>query len=312
VLISGCGAAGEAGIREGKLAWKVEFAARWKALDIHFEAYGKDILDSVRCNDAISREILGREPPVHSFYELFTERGGKKLSKSKGNVFTPQMWMEVASPESLRLLFLKRLGTSRVVDPDAIPALMDEVDELSRVYFQGGIRNERELAHKKRLFEYVHLLAPPRKPGLSIEYNSLVTLAQSLPVKDKMGLIKKVLLSSGKVGKLDKSGEKELEKRIGYAIKWGGDEKPAPAKLIMNRAEKKALVQLEHTLKEHLNGDEIQDRIFTIARERGIKPQKFFGMIYRILLGLDRGPKAGHLIELLGRERVRMSIKKYV
>ena len=29
--------------RTGKLAWKVEFAARWSAFDIRFEAYGKDI-----------------------------------------------------------------------------------------------------------------------------------------------------------------------------------------------------------------------------------------------------------------------------
>ena len=95
---------------------------RWRALKINYEAYGKDILESVRCNDAVCRELLGWEPPIHSFYEMFTERGGRKISKSGGNVFTPDMWMKYASPESLRLLFLKRLGTTRVVDLDSIPA----------------------------------------------------------------------------------------------------------------------------------------------------------------------------------------------
>ena len=49
----GCGHEGESDITKdlGKLAWKVEFAARWQAFDIRFEAYGKDIMDSVNVND---------------------------------------------------------------------------------------------------------------------------------------------------------------------------------------------------------------------------------------------------------------------
>ena len=43
----------------GKLAWKVEFAARWAAYDIRFEAYGKDIMDSVHVNDWVAENILG-------------------------------------------------------------------------------------------------------------------------------------------------------------------------------------------------------------------------------------------------------------
>src|SRR4030065_156349 len=64
-LIAGCGHKGEADIArgDGKLSWKSEFAARWKALDIRFEAYGKDIADSVRINDRLCREILCFEPP---------------------------------------------------------------------------------------------------------------------------------------------------------------------------------------------------------------------------------------------------------
>ena len=45
----GCGHKGESDVLggNGKLPWKVEFGARWHALDIRFEAYGKDIADSV-------------------------------------------------------------------------------------------------------------------------------------------------------------------------------------------------------------------------------------------------------------------------
>jgi len=69
----GCGFKGEAKLvdGEGKLAWKTEFAARWAALGVSFEAYGKELTDSIACNDRICREVLNHEPPVHTRYEIF-------------------------------------------------------------------------------------------------------------------------------------------------------------------------------------------------------------------------------------------------
>lgn len=82
--IKGCGYSGEIPISlgKGKLAWKVEFAARWSALNIRFEAYGKDIMDSVRVNDWVSDVILNYAHPLHVKYEMFLDKGGKKISKS--------------------------------------------------------------------------------------------------------------------------------------------------------------------------------------------------------------------------------------
>nr|AIF21676.1 lysyl-tRNA synthetase (lysK) [uncultured marine thaumarchaeote SAT1000_05_G10] len=76
----GCGHEGEADITKdlGKLSWKVEFAARWQAFDIRFEAYGKDIMDSVKVNDWVSDEILGFPHPHHVKYEMFLDKSGKK------------------------------------------------------------------------------------------------------------------------------------------------------------------------------------------------------------------------------------------
>src|SRR3989338_2840019 len=227
--IEGCGHDGVCGIRDGKLAWKVEFAARWTALKINYEAFGKDILDSVRCNDKISSEIFGWEPPVHSFYELFTERSGKKISKSAGNVFTPARWMKYASPESLRLLFLKRLGTSRVVDPDAIPAYMDEVDELAKVYFESGRRkasgsskvaNVKELEHQKRLFEYVNFMKP-QEVKVMVQYSMLANLMRIAKNKD---VVKEILRRTGHLpAELSAEDAKELDSRVDYVTNWIND-----------------------------------------------------------------------------------------
>ena len=114
--LEGCHYEGESDYRKGngKLSWKVEFAARWTALDINFEAYGKDISDSVRANDKIMEEVLRVPSPFHVRYEMFLDKGGKKISKSAGNVFTPQVWLRYGSPQSLFLLMYKRIvGTGK-------------------------------------------------------------------------------------------------------------------------------------------------------------------------------------------------------
>src|SRR3989338_1024613 len=244
--IEGCGHDGVCGIRDGKLAWKVEFAARWTALKINYEAFGKDILDSVRCNDKISSEIFGCEPPVHSFYELFTERSGKKISKSAGNVFTPARWMKYASPESLRLLFLKRLGTSRVVDPDAIPAYMDEVDELAKVYYgKSKVANVKELEHQKRLFEYVNLLRK-HEQGIAIPYNMLANLMRIAKNKD---VVKIILERTGHLQQPSRDDAKELDRRIDYVTNWINDTVPEE-KIVysLSDAQRKAVKKLAYEL----------------------------------------------------------------
>ncbi|RMF30434.1 MAG: lysine--tRNA ligase, partial [Candidatus Nitrosothermus koennekii] len=83
-FIEGCNYEGEASIDrdDGKLSWKVEFASRWKAFDVRFEAYGKDIADSVKINDWIADNILDYPHPTHVRYEMFLDKGGKKISKS--------------------------------------------------------------------------------------------------------------------------------------------------------------------------------------------------------------------------------------
>ena len=128
--LEGCGHKGEVDYRKGlgKLSWKGEFAVRWKALDIRFEAFGKEVADSVRVNDRICREILKWEPPAHAKYELFLDKSGKRLSKSAGNVFTPQTWFKYGSPPSLMLLMLKRFVGTRALDVMDIPIYMDELD----------------------------------------------------------------------------------------------------------------------------------------------------------------------------------------
>jgi len=311
ILVKGCGHEGTCGIRDGKLAWKVEFAARWKALKINYEAYGKDILESIKSNDEICRNILRFEPPVHSFYEMFTERGGKKISKSAGNVFTPQNWLNYASVESVRLLFLKKLAKTRVVDADAIPAYEDEVDELAKIYFGDiKIKNPRELAHYKRLYEYIHFLKPPKKkPVVMIPFN---TLARMLELVTDKKLVIKVFQKTGHLpAKLTKEQEKEIAARITRVNNWIKDqvkEKKPPIKL--NAAQKKALHQLADELKKKWTEKSLLGKLYEIAQENNLKSSQFFKAAYLAILESERGPRLAPLILAIGQKKVAEILKK--
>ncbi|MGI0085552.1 MAG: lysine--tRNA ligase, partial [Nitrososphaerales archaeon] len=144
--VEGCGHEGSADIRkgEGKLSWKVEFAARWAAFDIRFEAHGKELTDSVKVNDWISENILDFSPPYHVVYELFQDKSGKKISKSVGNLVTPQKWLSLASSHSLLLVYFKRIVGARNISEEDIPAYMDEFDSLEDLYF-GKTKEENKM-----------------------------------------------------------------------------------------------------------------------------------------------------------------------
>ena len=114
---------------------------------------------SVNVNDWVADDILKFPHPHHIKYEMFLDKGGKKISKSLGNVVTSQKWLRYGTPQSILLLLYKRITGARELGFDDIPSLMDELNELENIYF-GKIKidNEAKLVKSKGLYEYVNLL----------------------------------------------------------------------------------------------------------------------------------------------------------
>ena len=79
-----------------KLQWKVDWAMRWYTLDIDFEMYGKDLIESAILSTKIIK-LLGKNNPSGFAYELFLDDKGEKISKSKGNGVTIEEWLNYAS-----------------------------------------------------------------------------------------------------------------------------------------------------------------------------------------------------------------------
>jgi len=310
----GCGHKGEADYTkaEGKLVWKVEFAARWKALDIRFEAYGKDIADSVRVNDRICQEILDWPPPYHAKYELFLAKGGKRLSKSAGVVLSPQDWYRYGSPQSLILLMLKRFVGARHVSVLDVPAYMNEFDELEDIYFgKKEIPDKRELSKLTGLYKYCMWLKPPKKPSVHVPYNLLAYLAKVAPKGSETDYITQKLQEYGYLKQ--KEAPPDLKERIEYALNWNRDFMEIKETTIkISTKERKAIEELTQTLQTETEADQIQSAIFNIARKHDVQPSQFFKTLYTILLGTPTGPRLGPYIIAMGRQNVIDAFKRAI
>ena len=310
VQIEGCGYHGETHLEDGngKLPWKVEFAARWQAFDIRFEAYGKDILDSVRINDWISDEVLQFAHPTHIKYEMFLDKGGRKISKSSGNVLTPQTWLRYGTPESLLLLLYKRISGTRHVGIDDIPNLMDEYDFLEDVFFVA--LNEDNIAKRTKLrgiYEYIHQLEPPSSPSLHVPYRVLAQ--QALLFREDEKLVDKVYDRLVKY-KLVKNKSDLLIMKIQLASNWSNDyllTTLASTHMSLSKTEQEALLELINYLKNLDPANDkselaivIQSEIFSIAKRKGLQPKEFFKLLYEILINAEKGPRLGNYIADMG------------
>ena len=108
-----------------KLQWKPDFGARWAALDVDFEMYGKDHSTNTPIYDGIC-EVLGGRKPNHMTYELFLDDQGQKISKSKGNGLTIDEWLTYAATESLSYFMYQKPKTAKRMHFDVIPRAVDE------------------------------------------------------------------------------------------------------------------------------------------------------------------------------------------
>jgi lysyl-tRNA synthetase, class I len=332
--IDGCGHQGEIKVNngDGKLAWKVEFAARWQAFDIRFEAFGKDIMDSVRINDWVASEILGFHHPLHIKYEMFLDKGGKKISKSAGNVLTPQMWFQYGTPESLLLLLYKRISGTRHIGIDDIPILMDEYDLYEDIYFNKIKEKNINKAKKiKGIYEYVNNLNPSNVLPIHIPYRILIQQSELFMDQQVNNPIEKIYERLKKYG-LIKEETKEITKKIRLSMEWAKEFKDDDVldknkiTLQLEDKQKKAiveiLIQLKIIARDQENStipinpeeqsQQIQTIIFLKSKENHIEPKDFFKLFYKILINTERGPKLGNYIVDLGIRNVINKIEKEI
>lgn len=290
----------------GKMPWKVEWPAKWKALGINVEGEGKDHASSGGSRDLanhLCKEVFNIVPPFDIPYEHIIF-GGKKMSKSKGVGISAKDAYESLAPEILRFVMIR--NPERVIDLDlsgmAIPTLFEEYDralkaynkevdfpDLASAFFYSQVSEKFNTGFKPRFTKLAHAL---QMPNINIEDWA----------KQEKG------------EELSNLESDELNERIKYAKLWLEKFAPEEFKFQITKEEpKKELNEAQKTYLSLLTkkleaadwkADELQSLIFETTKEAGVEPKIAFSSIYIALLDKESGPQAGLLLSSLEKDFV--------
>ena len=237
---------------------------------------------------------------IHVMYEMFLDTEGSKISKSKGNVFTPQKWLKYGSSDSLILFMLKRFTSTRKISYDLPQKTMLELDRLLDVYHkQKSVSNDKDFINIKGLLEYVYKL--DSVPERQIPFGLILSLSSAAPKDNQTSFINSRLLNYG----YDEDQIQKSQYKLIYAINWVQDFGIYKENKI--QLQENEILGINILIKKLLKvetSDQIQHIIYESSKESNIKLKKFFPILYNILIGRNEGPRIGPLINDLGIERV--------
>jgi lysyl-tRNA synthetase, class I len=271
---------------EGKLGWRIELAARWKALGVTFEPFGKDHTSrggSTDTADQMAREVFHYPVPGRFEYEWIGLKGRGDMSSSRGIVLLPLDLLRIMPPGAVRRIVLGRDPARRFdIDLEAgFPRFMDE---------------------------YRAEAGEPYVP-----FTHLVTVAQT--VGDDVEAAAEMLRRGG-YGEAAEDKDR-LAQDLRYARNWAAEWAPDSMRLglldpeesreaaaELDDEQRAYLREVSQKLRAEMDGETVQDVLYSTAIGRGLKPKRAFAAVYKVLLGKTSGPKAGPFIAGLGPGQV--------
>jgi lysyl-tRNA synthetase class 1 len=278
-----------------KLQWKPDFGARWAALDVDFEMYGKDHSTNTPIYDGICN-VLGGRAPEHFTYELFLDEHGQKISKSKGNGLTIDEWLTYAATESLGYFMYGKPKTAKRMWFDVIPRAVDEYHQQLRAF--PGQDVDTQLANP---VWHIHDGKPPES-RMVVPFGMLLNLASVSGAEDKetlWGFLRRYAPNASPEANPD------LDAAAGYAVRYYNDRvKPTKTYRAPSEKERAAMLDLLARLQSWTgpaDPEALQTMVFAVGTDHGFEPLRdWFKALYEVLLGASEGPRFGGFIALYG------------
>ncbi len=287
-----------------KLQWKVDWAMRWFALDVDFEMYGKDLIESAILSTKIIK-MIGKTNPSGFAYELFLDEKGEKISKSKGNGITIDRWLEYASPESLSLYMYQNPRRAKKLYNEIVPKAVDDYLDLIQ-----KAKNQDELQLLMNPLWHVHNSKVPVE-NMIMSFSMLLNLVETSNADSKDLLWK--FVKKYKKNILEKDYP-IFDKLVGYAIKYFNDVIKLKKKYKKpNKEEKlalKALINILEKCNDDMKPEDIQTMIYTTGKENGYAEnlREWFKLIYEVVFGDENGPRMGFFISFFGVKETKALI----
>lgn len=312
---TGCGYEGKVSPfnGNGKLPWKVEWAAKWKVIGVTIEGAGKDHMSAGGSHDiasAICKDVLKYPVPYPISYEWFTI-GGKKMSSSKGIGASAFEVSQILPPDVFRFFIVRTpIETHIDFNPtfESISNIFDDFDRCLNAYFDKleekippGKKGEVQLDFA-RIIELSKVRETPKKRMFLPRFRTIVKL-----LKSKIDPLP--FFNNQKKEKLTKEEKLILEERIIYAKKLLDREEISSKELILTNKQKEFLKKLINNLSKIKteNKASVQKAIFDTLNQGSFNPKEAFSGFYKITIGENFGPKATDLLLKIG---VKNFIKK--
>ena len=284
-----------------KLQWKIDWAMRWDALDVDYELYGKDLVDSIRSTSQISK-LLGKSTPLGFNYELFLDEKGQKISKKKGNGMSIEEWLKYAPSESLLLFMYYTPKKAKRLYFDVIPK---HVDEYLRYLKQFESQNDVEKLNNPVI--HIHSNKIP-KTEIDISFSLILNLVSACQSDDRniiWNYIKEYIPN------INPSDNPYTNKLVEFSIQYYKDfVEPNKKYKKPSNEEKKILQELIELLKKFkskVTPEEIQSEIYELGKKYKYELKDWFLFLYEILLGQKNGPRLGTFILLLSiKETIKL------
>jgi lysyl-tRNA synthetase class 1 len=312
--VEGCGHAGRMKYDEGKgkLVWRVEWPARWKILGVTCEPFGKEHAASGGSWDTgklISEQVYGCPAPYPIIYEHFMV-GGKKMSKSFGNVVTVRDWLDAAPAEALRYYMLAGdIGTARDMGlKDVVPHVVEEYQHAERLHYGKERESERVPEEVRAKWSRIYLLSQvdaakvPSEMPMQLGYGFASLLAQVARSDEaKIAVLKRT-------GHWRDSEKESLLGFIAMAGSWVQRYRhenfylefvsPEESRKLLDQ---QALGALAAFLENYRSKD-LRSAVAATCEASGTTIEKLFALIYLALLGKRKGPRLASLEEALGKD----------
>jgi len=302
-----------------KLKWRIDWPMRWKFFGVDFEPGGKDHSTPGGSRDTakiISKEVYSYESPIYQMYDFVIVKGaGGKMSSSKGTGIALPVLLKVYLPEIVRFHYAGNRPKTEFavsIEDDGVFKTYEDFYFAERVYFgkEKGIDKKKE-THLKRVYEMSVVEKPTKKMPVQIPFKYIVILSQFYGNDNK--IIDK-MIESEHITKTQKN-DPRIKQLIACARNWVSEYAPddyiyevqTEKKGDVTPDEKGALKILYETLNKEFN----EDDLYNIGKTSGLCGN-FFKLCYRILLNKERGPRLLELIDIIGKEKVKEIISKYM
>ncbi len=306
-----CGHHGVSDVRraQGKMPWRIEWPAKWHALGVTVEPFGKDHGvkgGSYDSGKRIQEEIFGTNAPKPLVYEHIFLKGKGAMHSSTGNVIEAAEMIRFSPPQTIRFL-IARSQPSRHIDFDPSSGLLNLIDEYEK--YELAYREKNGLDDDSRRVYELSRLEESTVNLTKIGFRHLVTLTQIYPKEEDLQAVLKRTYSD--VPRITPVIRENIEAIREWLKKF------APESVKFTLLPMEQVVDLSSDgrglvirfLSEmdaiEWSPEVIHNSVHQMIKDSGLKPADGFAAFYRILVGKDRGPRLGYFLSTLGKNYTR-------